>query len=416
MFPFFILKMTLYANWLASIDILAFSLRSSGFWPEIGYSPYIMKLCRLISVFGFVFLAFAAACSFSASAQVLTEDKTAAVVYTYFQISDIPNEDRSALSTVQFQSQIQEIEDGHYNVLSLDEIVPALSQDMSLPFPVVAFTFDGTDPSLFQTAFPLLQNRKLPFTVFVSPGKLDDATRSGVGVTWSDVKTLAKQKGVTIGVMPYSYGRMTAWNDERIRSELNKAKIRYREELGSEPAYFAYPYGIYTARVRGEVEKMGFKAAFGQQSGLVHRGADRLALPRFTMTDDFGDLDRFRLTSHALPLPVSDVEPKESIISENPPVIGFTVSPSIPASDVKKLVCFGSGIGKLKTEILGKNRVEIRFPQAFDDGRSRINCTLPTTAKPEQDVQSWRWLGFLLATAEDEPVKPETPAEQTGIE
>ncbi len=338
-----------------------------------------------------------------AQAQAVTEDQTAAVVYAYFRISDVADDTGSTLSVDQFKNQITEIQSGAYHVLSLADITNALSQDQPLNYPSIGLTFDGADPSLFETALPILKEADLPFTVFITPSRLDEAEKQpdSNAPDWDDIRALHKNKNVTIGITPYNYNRMTRWTEERIQTEVNRAKSRYREELGQEAEYFAYPYGLYSKRVRTIVEKSGFKAAFGQQSGLVHRSADRLALPRFTMTDDFGDLERFRLTSHALPLPVTDVEPKDSIAQTATPLIGFTVSPQIPAQDVKKIVCFGSGIGKLNTEVLGRNRVEIRFPQNFEEGRGRINCTLPTNAKGDQDIESWRWLGFLLAAPVD---------------
>jgi hypothetical protein len=113
------------------------------------------------------------------------------------------------------------------------------------------------------------------------------------------------------------------------------------------------------------------------------------------MTEEFADLDRFRMTSQALPLPISDLEPESMILKSNPPFPGFTVSSSIQATDLKKMTCFASGIGKLTIQLLGHNRVEIRFPKGFDDTRGRVNCTLPVPSADDPRDVRWRWLGFL---------------------
>jgi hypothetical protein len=115
-----------------------------------------------------------------------------------------------------------------------------------------------------------------------------------------------------------------------------------------------------------------------------------LALPRFTMTDDFGDLDRFRLTAGALPLPVTDVVPEDSgNLAQNPPAIGFTVAPEV--KDLSRLSCFVSDIGRTGVMRPGGGRVEIRLEAPLQDRRTRVNCTLPDGGNSR-----WRWFGMLL--------------------
>lgn len=343
----------------------------------------------------------------------IEEDRSAAIIYAYFRISDTDS-DESTLSVDTFNDQITEIKNGGYTLLPLNNAITAIQQDIPLAPKSIAITFDGNDESIFKTAAPLLDKEKIPYTIFISPDQLDKKNQ------WEKIRELAEKDHVEIGITPYHYNQMTNWSDEKITNEINRAKSRYREELKSEPKFFAYPYGMYNQRVRKIVEKSGFKAAFGQQSGTIHKSADHLYLPRFTMTDDFGDVDRFRLTSNARPLPVKDTTPVDSFISAKNPVIGFTISPQIPSAYIKKILCFGSNIGKLKTEMLGNNRVEIRFDTALEETRLRINCTLPTN---NTTAESWRWLGFLLHvsdtkenTAFNSSAALQTAHIQTGIE
>ncbi|MCH8859145.1 MAG: hypothetical protein IID54_06135 [Proteobacteria bacterium] len=87
-----------------------------------------------------------------------------------------------------------------------------------------------------------------------------------------------------------------------------------------------------------------------------------------------------------LPLPVSDETPADPLIGRtNPPIIGFTVDENFPGLD--RLACFASGEGKVAMERLGATRFEIRPAQAFRQGRTRINCTLPAADG------RFRWMG-----------------------
>ncbi len=152
------------------------------------------------------------------------------------------------------------------------------------------------------------------------------------------------------------------------------------------PRLFAYPYGEYDLALRDLIEELGFEAAFGQNSGVAGKGADRFTLPRFSLNETYGDEKRFRLIIDTLPIPVRDVTPAESILTTNPPHIGFTVDESI--DEVDKLVCYVSGIGSVQLEILGERRVELRMSEPFVRGRNRVNCTMPG---PDR---RWRWFGL----------------------
>ena len=63
-----------------------------------------------------------------------------------------------------------------------------------------------------------------------------------------------------------------------------------------------------------------------QQSGVAHDSENIFALPRFALNESYGDIDRFKLISRTLALPVSDVTPSDSLLGPNPPLIGFTVA------------------------------------------------------------------------------------------
>jgi hypothetical protein len=120
------------------------------------------------------------------------------------------------------------------------------------------------------------------------------------------------------------------------------------------------------------------------------------ALPRFTMTDSFADLDRFRLTANALPLPVSDISPQDPYLKEEPLATGFSVHESL-TGDLGSLSCFSSVHGQPELEIIG-NRIELRHEENFDQNRIRINCTLPGPTSSDLDaIPRWRWFGMLLS-------------------
>ena len=324
----------------------------------------------------------------------ILEDNASSSVYAYFNVTR-DGED-SSISYDQFAQQVEEIGIGNYTVLSLSDLLTKEKSGESLPPNTIAITFEEPDEETYSKAIPLLIENKIPFTIFISPGNAEASE-------WDRLKNLQENALVTIGLTSFTYGHLGSWSEEKIVEDLNKAKAIYREQLDAEPLYFSYPLGEYSPQFVEAVRKMGFKAAFGQNSGVLTQSLDMMKLPRFTMTDEFGDLERFRTTSNALPLPVKDVQPDTSYMTSMP-TIGFTIDDKISADDMKKTKCFASGATQPDTAYLGSGRIEVRFKESPITDRLRINCTITVPGELPDDDPRYRWLGFLLYF----PVKAET--------
>tara|TARA_Y100001960_G_C14734165_1_gene859331 strand:- start:1527 stop:2096 length:570 start_codon:yes stop_codon:yes gene_type:complete len=183
---------------------------------------------------------------------------------------------------------------------------------------------------------------------------------------------------------------MIAASRELIDKELTEAYSRFEEELGFRPRVFSYPYGEASLAIIKQIRDFGFDAAFGQHSGAIGNKSDRFYLPRFSMNESYGGLDRFRLVINALPLPLTDVTPVDPLLgaelqTPNPPPMGFTMAEHY--KNLEKLACFLSHAGRAEIERLGHSRFEVRTSQPFPKGRTRLNCTLPG---PDR---RWHWYG-----------------------
>lgn len=339
-------------------------------------------------------------------------DQSSAVVFVYQRIGE-DSMPRSSISTDQFRAHINELKAGGYKVLPLPKIIEAIRAGESLPQNTVAITFDGAYTSTLNNALPLLKEAGLPYTLFFATDMADGApTHAG----WDQLKSLGRDGLASFGIMPSGYVHMVGQTPAQNAALVNKAMTRFKEEMGEDPPFFAYPYGEYSAAVKKLLGDYAFKAVFALQSGVVHGKSDFLALPRFIMTDNYGDLDRFRLTANALPLPVSDVIPEDMVLKDNPPLVGFTVTPEL--TSLSKLSCFASGIGKLDLARPGSGRIEIRLKEPLQERRTRINCTLPDDTVIPGRPQSWRWFGVQLIApdyGDDSEADAATPA-QSGEE
>lgn len=288
----------------------------------------------------------------------------------------------------QFEAHIKELTEGPYTVLPVSEIVAALQSGGKLPDRTVGITVDDAYLSVYTDAWPRLKAAGLPFTLFVATDAVDK--RYAGMLDWGQIREM-RDAGVEIGAHTASHLHMPDAAGEVNKSEMRRSLKRFQEELGERPVLFAYPYGETSLATQAVVREFGFETAFGQHSGVAHDAGDPMYLPRFALNETYGALEDFVLRVNALPLPVGDISPLDSYIRDkNPPLVGFTVDAAV--GSLGGLACYHSQFGKTDLEVLGAHRVEIRFPEPFKPGRTRLNCTKPA------GKGRWRWFGMQYYT------------------
>jgi len=307
-----------------------------------------------------------------------------AVILMYHRFGESAHPDTNT-RVEQFEAQLAELRRGGYRVLPIPEILKAIQAGTPLPDRAVGISIDVAYRSVYEHAWPRLKAAGLPFTLFVDVRPLDGRYKGYM--SWDQVRELARA-GVTIGNQTLNHKRLPTLDAAAVRAEIEGAGARIAAETGAKPTLFAYPYGEYTRAIRDQVAALGFAGAFGTQSGVVHAGADRFALPRMAMNEAYGDLDRLRLVARALPLPVTDLTPADPMIAADPPTLAFTVAPGI--EPLERLACYAPGQGRVPLAHRNGRRVEVPLKRALGPGRWRVNCTMPA------GQGRWRWLGVLF--------------------
>lgn len=314
-----------------------------------------------------------------AAAPAIAADSAVIVLYHRFGEGAYPT---TNIRLEQFEAHLKELKSGGYTVLPLTEIVAAFAEGRALPDRTVAITIDDAVASVYTRAWPRLKQAGLPFTLFISTEAHDQHFKDYM--TWEQLREL-KAAGVTIGNHSVTHGHMVDTTPERNALEIEASNARFKAELGETPTLFAYPYGEYANAPRTLVEKAGFKAAFGQHSGVAYRGADRFTLPRFALNEHWGEIGRFRTIANALPLPATVIEPGDTRVTKpNPPPFALAVSPDV--GPLGKFSCYGPA--GTETRVDEERHATVKFAQPFALGRNRVNCTMPG---PDG---RWRWWGI----------------------
>ena len=305
------------------------------------------------------------------------ENSIAVFVYHRFGENNYPS---TNTRIPQFKKHLDELIKNNYNVVSTETIIDALQNNKNLPEKTVAITIDDAFFSIYKKAWPILKEKKLPFTIFVSTGPVNSNSKNYMN--WEQLKEM-NNRGVTIGHHTKNHFHLVGKKKETIISEIEEASDDFLKNLGYVPDIFAYPYGEYSSEIK-EITKNYFKAAFGQQSGGIYNGIDIFELPRFSLNEQYGDLKRFKFAANSYGLKIKNVLPENKVITDiNPPLLGFTL-----LDDLEGLIrCYPSHNIKADLTKLGNKRIEIRFDRAFPKGRTRINCTI-------NDNKKWRWSGF----------------------
>lgn len=310
-------------------------------------------------------------------------DHASVVMYHRFGELNLP----STNTTIeQFEAHLDELASGPYQVMPLIDITNAIINGDELPDYAVAITVDDAFISLYKEAWPRLQERGFPFTVFVATNAIDRGLKGYA--SWDQLREM-QAAGVDIGSQTHTHPHMHKIDLEKARQEIETSNARFVEELGFKPQLFAYPYGEYKIEIRDLIKESGFIAAFGQHSGIMHQSQNHFEFPRFAFNEAYGDLNRFKLAVNALPIPSSNISPEDMVLKNNPPLYGFTVTEDI--GPLNRIACFASRMGKVETIVLGK-RIEVRLPEPLTGKRGRINCTMPYFVDGKETGR-WRWLG-----------------------
>jgi peptidoglycan/xylan/chitin deacetylase (PgdA/CDA1 family) len=155
----------------------------------------------------------------------------------------------------------------------------------------VHVTFDDAYRDILGV-LPLLEQLRLPTTVFASTAYADDGRALDVPelagdagalpaalatMTWAELREIA-ERGVEIGSHTVSHPHLTQLADDELDRELRESRTRIEDELGRPTRLLAYPYGEHDARVHAAAQRAGYAAAFAQWPGSSVR--NDYALPR----------------------------------------------------------------------------------------------------------------------------------------
>ncbi|HSG90747.1 MAG TPA: polysaccharide deacetylase family protein [Pseudomonadales bacterium] len=327
------------------------------------------------------------ACSEGGTPAAAATGDDAVILQYHFIATDTPAV--TSVSPERFAEHMDYLEAQGFTILPLPELLDRLRSGRSIPARSAAITFDDGYRSVYTEAFPRLEARNWPFTVFVNTAAIETPGRTFA--SWEELREM-QAAGATIANHsvnhPYLVRGSNAAGEEsdaqfeaRMHAEIEVAQQRLVEQLGIDNRLFAYPYGEYDDRVRAWLARNDY-LGIGQHSGAVWSGTDFTAVPRFPFSGDYAAMDELRekLETKALRVQNAAALPSPALATrEARPELRLTVATQGIRAD--RIACYATGQGATETSVrdLGDGRVEVvaRARMPVRAGRSRYNCTAP---------------------------------------
>lgn len=301
-------------------------------------------------------------------------------LYHRFNESKYPS---TNISASLFENQLKYLVSNKIQVITLGDLFK-ISEPVEGKIKHVIITIDDAFKSFYNDGFPLLKKYGLKATLFVNT----ETIGSGDYLDWDELRELLEY-GIEIGNHTHSHAYFlnepSGKRAEVFKKDVSLAQNIFKNKIDYTCTIFAYPFGEYDVKMKEVIKEMGFRGAAAQNSGVISEFSDPYALPRFPMTDQFGQMATFTEKVNMNPLPVTEIIPSETIPLHNPPELKIYFNNL--NFDLDRLQCFIQG-GDCQLFVLDKKSIsiEIKAQQKLTSRRHLYTITIP-----QKGSNQWYW-------------------------
>lgn len=210
--------------------------------------------------------------------------------------------DERDISTAAFVAQLDLL--ARHDVVPIDEALDALGRGDTSP--KVVLTFDDGFRDLYDNGFPLLRERGLPFTLYLTTGYVGGVMHwegstahdtDALAIGWDQLADMQASGLATIGNHTHSHVRP----EQVTADELDRCSAEITRRLGVVPAHFAYTWGVPVPAMESALRER-FRSAATGKLGRNLPGTDLMRLNRVPVRgSDPPDFFAAKLAGHLLP-------------------------------------------------------------------------------------------------------------------
>ncbi len=227
-----------------------------------------------------------------------------------------PAKSDMAVSPSRFRRQLAALLSAGYRCLDFDEVLQAIQEAGSLQSPAFGLTFDDGYRSVYEDAWPVVEELGVSATIFVTvnflEGKVAPPWYSSDAalvreyaehaaqfrpLEWPQLREMARSKRIRIGSHSLNHHLMGRLDETTLRHDLQRSKHILEDRLGVPVSLFSYPFGVarygaYSRASEDVVRQMGFRCSCTSEIGRIRAGSGNpYLLPRISLVEEDTGLD-----------------------------------------------------------------------------------------------------------------------------
>jgi peptidoglycan/xylan/chitin deacetylase (PgdA/CDA1 family) len=167
------------------------------------------------------------------------------------------------LSAEVFRGHVSWLSD-HGRIVGLgDALSGADDPDASKQF---VLTFDDGYADFYDNGFPLLRDRGIPFTLYLTTGHIETGELLHPGdrpLSWDQVDDMLASDLVTLGAHTHTHPDLRGLTIDQVEHEIGESNRLIELRTGQQPRHFAYPKGLWDAMAEKVVRDQYDTAVLG---------------------------------------------------------------------------------------------------------------------------------------------------------
>lgn len=192
-----------------------------------------------------------------------------------------------------FAEQLDRLADAGRTVIPMRRLVAAMRGGAAVPDRCAVLTFDDGYEDFYWTVAPVLAERGLPATLYVTTGAVHAPGRPAPGsllpgapmLSWRQIVTL-DALGIEIGGHSRTHPQLDVLPACRLADEVETSKRDLEDAVGHPVTAFSYPQGYTSPAVRRALTTAGWTSAATVANAFASAAGNPLRIPRLMVTAD----------------------------------------------------------------------------------------------------------------------------------
>lgn len=184
------------------------------------------------------------------------------------------NGNRYYVSPENFRAQMEVLQEWGYATIPISLLLDALVNGAELPQRPVVISFDDGNTSIYENAYPIMQNIGFVGVFYIVSNRLN--AKGFVNVDQLNEMIAA---GWEVGSHSQSHLDLTT-NHDAAHTQMRQSKLDLENALETDIATFSYPFGAVDEYIGRKAQNYGYKAAVGLGKSWTHTRGDIYYLER----------------------------------------------------------------------------------------------------------------------------------------